>query len=60
MVGTAIGTCASVTVQCAQDHKCVPVSPEDSYALQAVLAASNGADRRLTDVHGHPIDAIIA
>ena len=48
MVGNAIGTFASVTVQCAQchDHKFDPVSQEDYYALQAVFAAVDRADKR--------------
>ena len=48
MVGNAIGTFASVTVQCAQchHHKFDPVSQEDYYALQAVFAAVDRADRR--------------
>jgi len=48
MVGNAIGTFASATVQCAQchNHKFDPVSQEDYYALQAVFAAVDRADRR--------------
>ncbi|MFM2164713.1 MAG: hypothetical protein RL325_1150, partial [Planctomycetota bacterium] len=48
MVGNAIGTFASVTVQCAQchDHKFDPVPQEDYYALQAVFAAVDRAERR--------------
>ncbi len=48
MVGNAIGTFASVTVQCAQchNHKFDPVPQEDYYALQAVFAAVDRADRR--------------
>ena len=48
MVGNAIGTFASVTVQCAQchNHKFDPVSQEDYYALQAVFAAVDRADKR--------------
>ena len=48
MVGNAIGTFASVTVQCAQchDHKFDPVPQRDYYALQAVFAAVDRADRR--------------
>ena len=48
MVGNAIGTFASVTVQCAQchDHKFDPVPQEDYYALQSVFAAVDRADRR--------------
>lgn len=47
MVGNAIGTFASATVQCAQchHHKFDPVSQEDYYALQAVFAALDRADR---------------
>ncbi len=48
MVGNAIGTFASVTVQCAQchDHKFDPVTQEDYYALQAVFAAIDRTERR--------------
>jgi mono/diheme cytochrome c family protein len=48
MVGNALGTFASVTVQCAQchDHKFDPVPQADYYALQAVFAAVDRADRR--------------
>ena len=42
MVGNAIGTFTSITVQCAQchNHKFDPISQEDYYSLQAVFAAS--------------------
>jgi len=48
MVGNALGTFASVTVQCAQchDHKFDPVPQRDYYALQAVFAAVDRADKR--------------
>ena len=48
MVGNAIGTFASVTVQCAQchNHKFDPVSQDDYYALQAVFAAVDRAEKR--------------
>ncbi|MFN9126775.1 MAG: DUF1549 domain-containing protein [bacterium] len=48
MVGNALGTFASVTVQCAQchDHKFDPVPQADYYALQSVFAALDRADRR--------------
>ena len=48
MVGNAIGTFASVTVQCAQchHHKFDPVPQEDYYALQAVFAALDRAEKR--------------
>ncbi|MEY4673654.1 MAG: hypothetical protein RL148_1438 [Planctomycetota bacterium] len=48
MVGNAIGTFASVTVQCAQchDHKFDPVPQADYYALQAVFAAIDRTDAR--------------
>jgi mono/diheme cytochrome c family protein len=48
MVGNAIGTFASVTVQCAQchDHKFDPVPQRDYYALQAVFAAIDRAEKR--------------
>ncbi len=41
MVGTAMGTFCSATVQCAQchNHKFDPIAQEDYYALQAVFAA---------------------
>ena len=47
MVGNAIGTFASVTVQCAQchNHKFDPVTQDDYYALQAVFAAVDRADK---------------
>ncbi len=47
MVGNALGTFCSVTVQCAQchNHKFDPVSQEDYYALQAVFAAVDRADK---------------
>ncbi|MEY3143015.1 MAG: hypothetical protein RLY21_1508 [Planctomycetota bacterium] len=48
MVGNALGTFASVTVQCAQchDHKFDPVPQADYYALQSIFAALDRADRR--------------
>ena len=51
MVGNALGTFASVTVQCAQchDHKFDPVPQADYYALQSVFAALDRADRRYDD-----------
>ena len=47
MVANAIGTFASVTVQCAQchDHKFDPITQEDYYSLQAVFAALDRADK---------------
>jgi mono/diheme cytochrome c family protein len=47
MVGNAIGTFASVTVQCAQchNHKFDPIPQEDYYALQAVFAALDRANK---------------
>ena len=47
MIGNALGTFASTTVQCAQchDHKFDPIPQEDYYALQAVFAAVDRADR---------------
>ena len=48
MVGNAIGTFTSTTVQCAQchNHKFDPISQEDYYSLQAVFAALDRADKR--------------
>ncbi|MFM8359474.1 MAG: DUF1549 domain-containing protein, partial [Verrucomicrobiota bacterium] len=48
MVATTLGTFASLTVHCAQchAHKFDPISAEDYYALQAVFAAVDRADRR--------------
>jgi len=48
MVGNALGTFASTTVQCAQchDHKFDPIPQEDYYALQAVFAAVDRSDKR--------------
>jgi hypothetical protein len=47
MVSNTINTFCSITVHCAQchDHKFDPVSQEDYYALQAVFAALDRADR---------------
>src|SRR6185295_4503263 len=47
MVATAIGTFQSLTVHCARchDHKFVPISQRDYYALQAVFAGVDRADR---------------
>ena len=47
MVGNAIGTLASITVQCAQchDHKFDPIAQRDYYALQAVFASIDRADK---------------
>ena len=48
MVGNAIGTFCSTTVQCAQchNHKFDPISQEDYYCLQAVFAALDRTDRK--------------
>lgn len=47
MVGNAVGTIASTTVQCAQchDHKFDPITQEDYYSLQSIFAALDRADR---------------
>ena len=47
MVSSALNTFTSLTVQCARchDHKFDPVTMEDYYALQAVFAAIDRADR---------------
>ena len=47
MVATAIGTFSSITIQCAQchNHKFDPFTQTDYYALQAVFAALDRADR---------------
>jgi hypothetical protein len=47
MVGNAIGTFTSTTVQCAQchNHKFDPITQDDYYALQSVFAALDRADR---------------
>ena len=47
MVANAIGSFASVTIQCAQchAHKFDPVSQEDYYSLQAVFAALDRTER---------------
>lgn len=47
MVGNTIGTFCSATIQCAQchNHKFDPFSQEDYYALQAVFAALDRADK---------------
>ncbi|MEZ6016131.1 MAG: DUF1553 domain-containing protein [Planctomycetota bacterium] len=51
MVGNALGTFTSVTAQCAQchDHKFDPISQEDYYALQAVFAGIDRADKRFDE-----------
>jgi hypothetical protein len=48
MVGNAIGTFMSLTVQCAQchDHKFDPITQADYYRLQAVFAAIDRTDLR--------------
>jgi hypothetical protein len=48
MVGNALGTFCSVTVQCAQchNHKFDPITQEDYFALQAVFAALDRAERK--------------
>jgi hypothetical protein len=48
MVANTIGTFNSVTVHCAQchNHKFDPVPQEDYYALQAVFAALDRADKK--------------
>jgi mono/diheme cytochrome c family protein len=48
MVGNAIGTFASTTVQCAQchNHKFDPITQEDYYSLQAVFSALDRADKK--------------
>jgi mono/diheme cytochrome c family protein len=48
MVANTIGTFTSVTVHCAQchNHKFDPVPQEDYYALQAVFAALDRADKK--------------
>ena len=47
MVGTAMSTFSSMTVQCARchDHKFDPISQADYYSLQAVFAGIDRADR---------------
>jgi len=47
MVGNAMGTFTSATIQCAQchNHKFDPFTQEDYYALQAVFAALDRADK---------------
>ena len=47
MVGTAVGSLMSLTVQCAQchDHKFDPITQADYYQLQAVFAGIDRADR---------------
>ncbi len=47
MVGNVMGSFTSLTVQCAQchDHKFDPVTQADYYALQAVFAALDRADK---------------
>ncbi len=47
MVSSTLNTFTSLTVQCARchDHKFDPVTMEDYYALQAVFAAIDRADR---------------
>jgi len=48
MVASTIGTFNSMTVHCAQchNHKFDPIQQEDYYALQAVFAAVDRADKR--------------
>ena len=48
MIGNAIGTFTSLTVQCAQchNHKFDPITQADYYSLQAVFAAVDRADKR--------------
>lgn len=48
MVANTLGTFTSVTVHCAQchNHKFDPIPQEDYYALQAVFAALDRADRK--------------
>ena len=48
MLGNALGSFASVTVQCAQchNHKFDPIPQEDYYALQSVFAAIDRAEKR--------------
>src|SRR5207244_3778661 len=47
MLMTAMSTFASLTVHCARchDHKFDPITQEDYYALQAVFAGVDRADR---------------
>lgn len=47
MVGTAVGSLLSLTVQCAQchDHKFDPIAQADYYSLQAVFAGVDRAER---------------
>ncbi|MBL8897619.1 MAG: DUF1549 domain-containing protein [Planctomycetes bacterium] len=47
MVATTLGTFTSTTAQCAQchDHKFDPITQRDYYALQAVFAAVDRADK---------------
>jgi len=47
MLGSTFSSFASLTVQCARchDHKFDPISQAEYYALQAVFAGSNRADR---------------
>jgi hypothetical protein len=53
MISTAIETFCSVTVRCARchDHKFDPIPQRDYYALQAVFAGVDRANRRI-DVDG--------
>jgi hypothetical protein len=56
IVTTVMNTFVSSTVQCARchDHKFDPVSQEDYYAVQAVFAATDKADRFFdTDPKNH-------
>jgi mono/diheme cytochrome c family protein len=48
MLGTVMGNVVSLTVQCARchDHKFDPISQADYYALQAVFAGVERANRR--------------
>ena len=47
MVGTAVGSLMSLTIQCAQchDHKFDPIKQTDYYQLQAVFSGIDRADR---------------
>ncbi len=51
MVSTTIGTFQSLTIHCARchDHKFDPISQRDYYALQAVFAGVDRADRPFDD-----------
>ncbi|MFM7590769.1 MAG: DUF1549 domain-containing protein, partial [Isosphaeraceae bacterium] len=47
MVGTAVGSLMSLTIQCAQchDHKFDPIKQTDYYQLQAIFSGIDRADR---------------